>query len=189
MSETFTAGEELTMTTTGQKVRVEFGPYTTTAMRQRDTYLVTILGGNSAGTSVQAAGSHLERGPKFTKGDRVLVGLLSTPATVAAGPFPDRDKLPFYVVKHASGSHETRMESNLTKALPEVPTTRTYRLAGVTWDLGATYDDHDGDGWTFTGMHASDGTPLMDSREAGSGYRDYTLTRVLNDFGPLRKRT
>jgi hypothetical protein len=187
MSETFTAGEEVTHAPSDNKVRVSFGPFQSTVGGAKDRYLVEYLAGDQAGRHGVVTGAYLERGPKFTKGDRVLVGLLRTPATVAAGPFPNRDKVLFYVLEHASGTHETRAEVELEKAAPAAPS--TFRLAGVTWDLEATYDDSDGDGWKFTGMRASDGTPLMDSREAGHGYQGYTLTRVLNDFGPLRKRT
>jgi hypothetical protein len=188
MSETFTAGEEVTHTPSDNKVRVSFGPFQSTVGGAKDRYLVEHLTGVYTGRHAVVTGAYLERGPKFAKGDRVLVGLMGTPATVAAGPFQNYDEIPFYVLEHASGAHETRVESNLTKAGPATPTARTYRLAGVSWDLEATYDDHDGDGWTFTGKYLN-GVPTLDSREAGSGYRDYTLTRVLNDFGPLRKRT
>jgi hypothetical protein len=184
MSETFTAGEEVTLTPHGRKVRVEFGPFTT-PMCQTDMYLVTMLDGNHAGAGTQVRGSHLERGPKFTAGDAVKVPPLDTPGKIAAGPFLGTNDVNNYVVAYPTGTHRWVSESALTKDTAS----DTYSVRGVTYDLAATYDDNDGDAWTFTGMRGSDGVPLMDSPEAGYGYRNYSLTLVLSSFGPLRKRT
>lgn len=185
MSETFTAGEEVTLTRTGERVRIAFGPFQSVS-GGNGRYLVEFLAGDAAGHHGTVADVALERGPKFTTGDAVLVGALETPATVAAGPFKSHsDVTPFYVVEYESGSHQTRQEPYLKKDAAS----NTFHVGDVTYDLAATYNDNDGDGWTFTGMRGSDGTPLMDSPEAGSGYRNYSLTLVLSSFGPLRKRT
>jgi hypothetical protein len=183
MSETFTAGEEVTLTTQGRKVRVEFGPFTT-AMCQA-AYVVKFLDGSGEGHSQSVPGSALERGPKFTTGDAVKVLPLDTPGTIAAGPFQGANLVTYYVVAYPTGTHRWVSESTLTKAEPS----NTYSVRGVTYDLTATYNDNDGDAWTFTGMRGSDGVPLMDSPEAGYGYRNYSLSLVLSSFGPLRKRT
>lgn len=184
MTETFTAGEEVTLTPQDQKVRVEFGPFTTVVC-QADMYLVTMLDGNHAGAGTQVRGSHLKRGPKFTAGDAVKVLPLDTPGTIAAGPFLAPNDIVNYVVAYPTGTHRWVAESALTKDTAS----NTFRMGDVTYDLAATYNDNDGDGWTFTGMRGPDGVPLMDSPEAGYGYRNYSLTLVLASFGPLRKRT
>jgi hypothetical protein len=154
-------------------------------MRQADTYLVTVLDGNHAGTTTQVRGPQLKCGPKFTDGDPVKVGPLDTPGKIAAGPFLGTNDVNNYVVAYPTGTHRWVSESALTKETAS----NTYSVRGVTYDLAATYNDNDGDGWTFTGMRGSDGVPLMDSPEAGYGYRNYSLTLVLSSFGPLRKRT
>jgi hypothetical protein len=186
MTATFTVGEEVRVTTQGHNARVEFGPYTPVAGSRSDVYLVTMTTGPEKGNAVSALSSAMRALPKFTRGDTVQVGLLRTPATVAAGPFQDRDRKVFYVLEHVNGTHETRPESNLEKV--EAAQTRYYALAGTRWDLEAKYIDTDGDVWSFNGKRV-DGVPLLDSPDAGYGYRDYSLTRVISSFGPLVKRT
>jgi hypothetical protein len=183
---TFTAGEEVRVTTQGENARVEFGPYTPVAGSRSDTYLVTMTTGPEKGNALTALSSVLRSLPKFTRGDTVQVGLLRTPATVAAGPFQDRDRNVFYVLEHTNGTHESRPESNLAK-VAQAPT-RYYALAGMRWDLEAEYIDTDGDVWKFNGKRV-DGVPLLDSPDAGYGYRDMSLTRVISSFGPLTKHT
>ncbi|MFE4721959.1 phiSA1p31-related protein [Streptomyces sp. NPDC056728] len=183
MTETFTAGEEVNLTTQGRKVRVEFGPFTTSMCQA--AYVVKNLDGNQAGHSQSVPGSALERGPKFTVGDAVLVGTLRTPATVAAGPFRSSSNRTFYVLEYATATHETREESHLTKA--QAAPRNVYRLAGVAYDLDARYVDNDGDVWSFNGLRR-DGVPLMDSPDAGYGFRNYTLSSVISSFGPLKER-
>lgn len=180
MSETFTAGEEVTLTTQGRKVRVEFGPFTT-AMCQA-AYVVKFLDGNGEGHSQSVPGSALERGPKFTTGDAVKVLPLDTPGTIAAGPFQGANLVTYYVVAYPTGTHRWVSESALTK----VASSSTYTLNGVTYDLTAIYNDRDGDRWTFNGRREG-GVPLMDAPQAGYGYLDYPLTRVVNSFGPLTR--
>ncbi|QDH92135.1 hypothetical protein PP629_gp30 [Streptomyces phage Dubu] len=185
--EKFTAGEEVTLTTQDHPVRVLFGPYVALMGRDQDTYLVEFLNGPDKGSGVTARGSVLKRGPKFTVGEDVLVGALKTPATVVAGPFPMRDRsAPFYVLAYADGDHGTRTENLLVKA--QAPLPAHFWFKGRDYDLTATYVDSDGDAWHFNGRTGQGGLPLLDSPDAGAGYRDYSLANVVSSFGPLAKR-
>lgn len=184
MTETFTAGEEVTFTMEDARVKVEFGPfagiYSDGAEATR--YLVRFLTGRHAGRTGSAPAKYLIRGPKYAEGDAVQVGSLRTPATIAAGPFRTRAEVDFYVLKFASGHHETRSDTGLYPA-PEPA--QTFTLDGIQYDLTVNYEDREGDVWRFNGQ-SRNGQPLMVLIETGAVSR---LGSVVTEYGPIHKRS
>jgi hypothetical protein len=61
--------------------------------------------------------------------------------------------------------------------------TDTFDYRGVTYEMGATYQDDTGDDWKF--RHTPGGLPVS---TAGSWSEGRDLAYVVSEYGPLRKR-
>lgn len=185
MTETFTAGDLATHTLTGDPVRIAFGPYQG-RYSDADLYVVTFLDGIHQGRSATARAESLERKPKFTKDDKVLVLPLNTPGTVAAGPFDHASGDPHYVVQYPSGHTVWVMVSALE--LDTAPPADTFTHGNITYDLSAAYLDEDDERWEFTGDYSEDGMPLMTLPERDDPYyKSRRLSSVVSSYGPLNK--
>ncbi|WP_097964567.1 phiSA1p31-related protein [Streptomyces sp. or20] len=74
-------------------------------------------------------------------------------------------------------------------AKQSAPTADTFEYDGVTYELGATYRDTEGDRFTFERGTKSDGTPpgRLHYADGSHGDTNWSLGEVVHNYGPLTK--
>jgi len=103
----FKAGDKAVCGVTGAKVEIQFGPFTSAAIKE--SYLVKWLEGPNEGRCSILWACDLEPAPKFEVGQRVTCSYSKEIFEVVAGPFPSNQQL-FYVLKKEDGDHDTSYE-------------------------------------------------------------------------------
>jgi hypothetical protein len=116
----------------------------------------------------------------FKAGDQAVGAGSGQAYTIQAGPFKDRLGA-YYVVQRGDGQQVPIHAENLRAAKP----VNTWEHKGVTYDLSAQYQDHEGDFWRFTGK-VVDGVPCVSmGGSLGGGGR--AVVDVAELYGPLTK--
>ncbi|MFD9442127.1 phiSA1p31-related protein [Streptomyces sp. NPDC060001] len=186
----FAVGDTVKLTTRGSLATVEYGPFD-----GRDVYVVRLVEEPTDPHDVRtftALASVMAHAPEPIKvGDRVRIlhakhaeeyhGKVGTVVS-AREVWTPRGDVPHTYSVAVEGRPGSLYVARLERVTEPVPAPATYVYNDVSYELGVTYSDNDGDRWTFA--RHEDEIPMS---TAGSFCRGSKLSDVVDDFGPLTR--
>lgn len=179
MNETFKQGDDVVGVTTGTSYVVDGGPFDTGrgpfyVVRQPHLDVHRIV----TATEIRRPIPAFEVGGTADWEDDRL--------TLIAGPFK-YGAAPWWVTEDAHGHQDKTYVHEMENYRPPAPAPETFEYEGVTYEVGATYTDKDGDRWTLEELPKDEDTEEV-WRMEGRGYRSLGSTfDLIQAFGPLRR--
>ncbi|MEV8056542.1 hypothetical protein AB0P37_08445 [Streptomyces antimycoticus] len=183
MSETFTTGETVTIGAANTRYRVEVGPY------QGPGDMTFYVVSDPARTVFRTAYANaMERiTPAFEVGGTVKI--LGETCTLLAGPFNNGVGSIWWAIRDSDGDELSSGQKDMTDYQPPAPAPETFTYNGVAYEVGATYEDAEGDLWTLEELPADERANEV-WRMVGDSVRSIVSTvNLLGWFGPLTKVT